>query len=57
MLGKLGERDLSSLRICVSAGEALPKATFDAWREATGMALMDGIGATEMLHIFIARAA
>jgi 2-aminobenzoate-CoA ligase len=53
MLGKLGERDLSSLRICVSAGEALPKATFDAWREATGMALMDGIGATEMLHIFI----
>ncbi|PZR90417.1 MAG: 2-aminobenzoate-CoA ligase [Stutzerimonas stutzeri] len=53
MLGKLGERDLSSLRICVSAGEALPKATFDAWREATGLPLMDGIGATEMLHIFI----
>ena len=38
---------------CVSAGEALPKATFDAWREATGMKLMDGIGSTEMLHIFI----
>ncbi|WP_436095039.1 AMP-binding protein [Bosea sp. LjRoot237] len=54
MLGKLGERDLSSLRICVSAGEALPKATFDAWQAATGLPLMDGIGATEMLHIFIA---
>lgn len=53
MLGKLGERDLSSLRICVSAGEALPKATFDAWQAATGLPLMDGIGATEMLHIFI----
>lgn len=53
MLGKLGELDLSSLRICVSAGEALPKATFDAWQEATGLPLMDGIGATEMLHIFI----
>jgi 2-aminobenzoate-CoA ligase len=53
MLGKIGERDLSSLRICVSAGEALPKATFEAWQEATGLPLMDGIGATEMLHIFI----
>lgn len=53
ILGKLGERDLSSLRICVSAGEALPKATFDAWQAATGLPLMDGIGATEMLHIFI----
>lgn len=53
MLGRAGERDLSSLRICVSAGETLPKATFDAWQAATGIALMDGIGATEMLHIFI----
>lgn len=53
MLGKIGERDLSSLRICVSAGEALPKATFEAWQAATGLPLMDGIGATEMLHIFI----
>ncbi len=42
-----------ALRKCVSAGEALPKATFDAWEEATGLKLMDGIGATEMLHIFI----
>ena len=54
MLPKLGDHDVSSLRKCVSAGEALPKATFDAWRDATGLKLMDGIGATEMLHIFIA---
>ena len=46
--------DLDSLRICVSAGETLPKPTWDAWHEATGLKLMDGIGATEMLHIFIA---
>jgi 2-aminobenzoate-CoA ligase len=54
MLPKLADHDLSSLRKCVSAGEALPKATFDAWEAATGLKLMDGIGATEMLHIFIA---
>ncbi len=54
ILGRMDGRDLSSLRICVSAGEALPKATFDAWQAATGLSLMDGIGATEMLHIFIA---
>ena len=53
MLGKLGEHDISSLRKCVSAGETLPKATFDAWHEATGIKILDGIGATEMLHIFI----
>jgi 2-aminobenzoate-CoA ligase len=53
MLGKVGQHDISSLRKCVSAGEALPKATFDAWLEATGLKIMDGIGATEMLHIFI----
>ena len=45
--------DLSSLRKCVSAGETLPLATFDAWREATGISIIDGIGATELLHIFI----
>jgi 2-aminobenzoate-CoA ligase len=54
MLAKVGQHDISSLRKCVSAGEALPKATFEAWREATGLKIMDGIGATEMLHIFIA---
>lgn len=54
MLSKLDASDISSLRKCVSAGESLPKATWDAWHEATGIKLMDGIGATEMLHIFIA---
>ena len=53
MLGKLEEHDISSLRKCVSAGETLPKATFDAWHAATGIKILDGIGATEMLHIFI----
>jgi 2-aminobenzoate-CoA ligase len=53
MLGKLAEHDISSLRKCVSAGETLPQATFDAWRGATGMKILDGIGATEMMHIFI----
>jgi len=53
MLGKLAGHDIASLRKCVSAGETLPKATFDAWLDATGIKIMDGIGATEMLHIFI----
>jgi len=53
MVAKVGQHDISSLRKCVSAGEALPKATFDAWHAATGLQIMDGIGATEMLHIFI----
>ena len=53
MLGKLAEHDVSSLRKCVSAGETLPKPTFDAWLKATGIKLMDGIGSTELLHIFI----
>ncbi len=42
-----------TLRICVSAGEALPDATRQLWKEATGIELTDGIGATEMFHIFI----
>jgi 2-aminobenzoate-CoA ligase len=48
--------ELSSLRKCVSAGEALPKATSDAWFEATGVRIIDGIGSTEMIHIFISAA-
>jgi 2-aminobenzoate-CoA ligase len=44
---------LSSLRKCVSAGEALPAATRKSWKDATGIEIIDGIGATEMLHIFI----
>jgi 2-aminobenzoate-CoA ligase len=50
---KAGGRDVSSLRKCVSAGEALPVSTFEAWEQATGIRIIDGIGATEMLHIFI----
>jgi 2-aminobenzoate-CoA ligase len=53
MLAKLQTRDLASLRVCVSAGEALPRATWEAWKEATGIEILDGIGSTEMLHIFI----
>ena len=45
--------DLASLRKCVSAGEPLPASTRKLWKEATGIELIDGIGATEMLHIFI----
>ena len=41
------------LRKCVSAGEALPASTRTLWKEATGIELIDGIGATELLHIFI----
>ncbi len=53
MIPKLSEHDTKSLRKCVSAGESLPKATFEAWQAATGIKILDGIGATEMLHIFI----
>ncbi len=53
MLGALNGHNVSSLRKCVSAGEALPLPTFEAWHKATGIKIMDGIGATEMLHIFI----
>ena len=56
MLTRLQDADLSSLQKCVSAGEALPKATWDAWFAATGHRLIDGIGGTEMLHIFISAA-
>ena len=42
-----------SLRKCVSAGEALPAATRKLWRETSGLEIIDGIGSTEMLHIFI----
>jgi 2-aminobenzoate-CoA ligase len=53
MAAKASQHDLSSLRRCVSAGETLPKPVFEAWEAATGIRIMDGIGATEMLHIFI----
>jgi 2-aminobenzoate-CoA ligase len=49
-----GGYDLTSLHTCVSAGEPLPKVVWEAWHERTGLAIVDGIGSTEMLHIFIA---
>jgi len=45
--------DLSSLRKCVSAGETLALPTFEGWRDATGIKIIDGLGSTEMLHIFV----
>jgi 2-aminobenzoate-CoA ligase len=53
MMPMLAEHDTASLRSCISAGEHLPAATWHAWREATGIRIVDGIGATEMMHIFI----
>ena len=47
---------IPSLRICVSAGEALPDATRQLWKEATGIEMLDGIGGTEMWHIYISAA-
>ena len=45
--------DLSSLRVAVSAGETLPAPVFEEWTKKTGTPILDGIGATELLHIFI----
>src|SRR5207249_4562138 len=45
--------DLSSLRVCVSAGEALPDEIYTRWRERFGVEIIDGIGTTEILHIFL----
>ncbi|HEV2250338.1 MAG TPA: benzoate-CoA ligase family protein [Candidatus Limnocylindria bacterium] len=45
--------DLSSLRFAFSAGEALPMPIFDAWKKRFGIELVDGIGSTEMMHVFI----
>ncbi|MCA6094041.1 AMP-binding protein [Streptomyces sp. SCA3-4] len=56
MLDTLGAYDVSSLRRCVSAGEHLPAALWHAWHRATGLRVINGIGATEMLHIFISAA-
>src|SRR5713226_3507689 len=45
--------DFSSVRVCVSAGEALPAEIFNAWKRQFGIEILDGIGSTEMLHMFI----
>jgi 2-aminobenzoate-CoA ligase len=56
MIKEQNEFDFSSLRKAISAGEALPRATYDAWKDLTGLKLIDGIGSTELLHIFISAA-
>jgi 2-aminobenzoate-CoA ligase len=47
---------LKTLRTCISAGEHLPESTWQAWKDRTGIAITDGIGSTEMMHIFISAA-
>ena len=49
-------RALKTLRYCISAGEHLPEAIWRAWKERTGIAIADGIGSTEMMHIFVSAA-
>jgi 2-aminobenzoate-CoA ligase len=56
MLKVAGEHGVPKLRVCVSAGEGLPDATRQLWKQATGIEMVDGIGATEMFHIFISSA-
>lgn len=53
MCASVVAHDLSSLHTCVSAGEALPKPVWEAWHTKTGVKILDGIGSTEMLHIFV----
>jgi 2-aminobenzoate-CoA ligase len=53
MAGLAQQHDLRSLRKCVSAGEALPDATRQLFKQASGIEIIDGIGSTEMIHIFI----
>ena len=48
--------DTSSLRLCVSAGESLPADLYQRWRDRFGVEILDGIGSTEVLHIFISNA-
>jgi 2-aminobenzoate-CoA ligase len=50
------DRALKTLRYCISAGEHLPEATWRAWKDRTGIAITDGIGSTEMMHIFVSAA-
>jgi 2-aminobenzoate-CoA ligase len=56
LAGIWSKYDLSSLKKCVSAGEALPDATRQLFKQASGIEIIDGIGATEMIHIFISHA-
>ena len=51
------DRDLSSLRLCVSAAETLPAETFETWRRRYGHAIVEGLGSTEVLHIYLSNPA
>lgn len=53
VLSKIDSDHFGSLRTCVSAGEHLSKETFEMWKSATGLSLIDGIGSTEMMYVFI----
>lgn len=53
MLETAGQFELSSLRVCVAGGEPLAPAVFNAWRDLTGVKLINGLGISELLHIFI----
>ncbi|MDL2341202.1 MAG: AMP-binding protein, partial [Pseudomonadota bacterium] len=54
--GELLDAALKTLRTCISAGEHLPEAIWHRWKERTGLAIIDGIGSTEMMHIFVSAA-
>jgi 2-aminobenzoate-CoA ligase len=56
MAGLAGSFDLTSLTRCVSAGEALPDATRQLWKQACGIEMTDGIGGTEMIHVYVSSA-
>ena len=56
LAGSEDDANVDSLRLCVSAGEALPADLYRRWLEATGLEILDGIGSTEALHIFISNA-
>ena len=56
MKALIAARGVPALRLCVSAGEGLPDATRQLWKDASGIEMLDGIGATEMFHIFISSA-
>ena len=56
LLTMVEKAQFSGVRLCISAGEPLPKHTSDAWFAATGVRIVDGIGSTEMIHIFISAA-
>jgi benzoate-CoA ligase family protein len=52
-LENFGDYDISSVRLCVSAGESLPAPVWNAWKRRTGIDIIDGIGSTENFHIFL----